>query len=123
MKFTMNNVEFTIKEVSQEEYKKYRIEEDKKNQVEITNDINTGVFFGASHLYVNVIFLDKALPFDRKRKTLVHELTHCYIAEYITHQEKNYDEEMVADISANSHDIIHKIVEDYFKDYNIDKLD
>lgn len=123
MKFKMNGVEYSIKEVSQEEYKKYRMEEDKKNQVEITNDINTGVFFGASHQYVNVIFLDKALPLDRKRKTLIHELTHCYIAEYITHQEKNYDEEMVADISANSHDIIHKIVEDYFKDYNIDKLD
>lgn len=123
MKFKMNGVEYIIKEVSQEEYKKYRVEEDKKNQVEITNDINTGVFFGASHQYVNVIFLDKDLPFDRKRKTLIHELTHCYIAEYITHQEKNYDEEMVADISANSHDIIHKIVEDYFKDYVIDKLD
>ena len=50
-----------------------------------------------------------------KRKTLIHELTHCYIREYITHEEKNYSEEMVADISANSHDIIHKIVEDYFK--------
>lgn len=116
MKFTMNGVEYTIKEVSQEEYKKYRIEEDKKNQIEITNDINTGVFFGASHQYVNVIFLDKALPFDRKRRVLTHELTHCYIAEYITHEDKTFSEEDVAEIAANSHDVVHQIVEDYFLD-------
>lgn len=115
MKFKMNNIEYEIKEVSQAEYKEYRKNEDKQTACTET-DTNTGVYFGATHNYQNIIFLDKELPLDRKRRTLMHELMHCYIAEYVTHQEKTYTEEDVADLSSDSHDIIHKIVEDYFKD-------
>lgn len=114
MKFKMNDVEYTIKEVSQKEYKEYRRQEDKTTCCEET-DTSKGMYFGATHNYPCIIFLDKGMPKDRKKKTLMHELTHCYIAEYITHEEKQYSEEDVADISANAHDIIHKIVEDYFK--------
>ena len=32
--------------------------------------------------------------------------------------EKEMNEETLCNISANSHDIIHKIVEDYFKELN-----
>jgi hypothetical protein len=39
---------------------------------------------------------------------------HCYIGCYL-YEFKSFDEENVCNISANSHDIIHKIVEDYFK--------
>lgn len=120
MKFTMNGVEYTIWETNQKEYKQYKLDEDRDTQQKET-DISIGIYFGASHYYQNVIFLDEALPLDRKKKTLYHELTHCYIGEYITHEDKTFDEEMVADISANSHDIIHKIVEDYFKNYTLDK--
>ena len=115
MKFKMNGIEYTIKEVSQTEYKEYRKNEDTLTECKET-DTSTGVYFGESHHYQNIIFLDERLPIDRKRKTLIHELTHCYIAEYICHEEKTFDEEMLADISSNSHDIIHKIVEDYFKE-------
>lgn len=116
MKIKMNGIEYEIKEVSQKEYKEYRKEEDKITCCDET-DTSKGMYFGASHHYQGIIFLDENLPKDRKRKTLIHELTHCYIADYITHEEKTFDEEMVADISANSHDIIHKIVEDYFASY------
>ena len=34
---------------------------------------------------------------------------------HITFNKTNFSEDDWADISANSHDIIHKIVEDYFK--------
>ena len=115
MKFKMNNIEYQIKEVDQKEYKEYRKEEDKKTECEET-DTTKGMYFGATHSYQNIIFLDKYLPKDRKKKTLIHELTHCYIAEYITHEETQFSEENVADIGANSHDIIHKIVEEYFKE-------
>ena len=114
MKFKMNDITYVIKEVSQKEYKELRVKEDEEDDVEIS-DVKNGIYQGSTHHTKGIVYIDKNLPHDIKRKTLIHELTHCYIREYITHEEKNYSEEMVADISANSHDIIHKIVEDYFK--------
>ena len=115
MKIMINNIEYQIKEMSQKDYKEFRKKEDEDAGSEIT-DTTKGIWYGASHHYQNIIFLDASLNKDRKRKVLIHELTHCYISEYITHQEQQYTEEDVADISANSHDIIHKIVEDYFNE-------
>lgn len=109
MEFTMNGVEYSIKEVSQEEF----------NQVEEED----GYYFGQSHFFTQEIWLDKTLKADRKKKALYHELTHCYIKEYLTTRDlESFTEEILCDISANSHDVIHKIVEDYFKNYDIDKL-
>ena len=76
---------------------------------------NCGRYFGVTFHDTQKIYLDRDLPKDRKRKTLIHELTHCYIGCFITHESKTYDEEMVADIVSNSYSIISKIVEDYFK--------
>lgn len=114
MKININGINYIIKEITQKDYKKYRQSEDENLECEIT-DTKKGVWFGASHNYPNIIFIDKNLTQDRKRKVLIHELTHCYISEYIAHEEKQFNEEDVADISANSHDIIHSIVEKYFK--------
>ena len=113
MKFKMNGILYEIKEMTQKEYKKYRKNEDIITCCEET-DTSKGMYFGATHNYQNIIFLDSGMPLDRKRRTLIHELIHCYIAEYITHEEEQFSEENVADIGANSHDIIHQIVEDYF---------
>lgn len=115
MKFKMNGIEYEIREVEQKEYKQYRKEEDRNTCCEET-DTSKGMYFGATHNYQNIIFLDKHLPYDRKKRTLIHELTHCYIAEYITHEDKQYSEEDIADIGANSHYIIHKIIQKYFKE-------
>ena len=60
------------------------------------------------------IYIDKDLHIEQKRQTLMHELMHCYIGNYL-YSTKEYTEEDLWNISANSHDIIHKIVEDYFK--------
>lgn len=117
MKFKMNDITYVIKEVSQKEYKELRVIEDEEDGAEIS-DVKNGIYQGSTHHTKGIVYIDKNLPHDIKRKTLIHELTHCYIREYITHEEKNYSEEMVADISANIHDIIHKIVEDYFKGVN-----
>lgn len=113
MKIKINDIEYEIIEMSQKDYKEFRKKEDEDTGSEIT-DTTKGIWFGSSHHYQNTIFIDKNLKRDRKRKVLIHELTHCYISEYITHQEQQYTEEDVADISANSHDLVHKIVEDYF---------
>ena len=103
MKFKMNNCEYEIKEVTQEELQK-----------EITDE-DDGYYYGQTRFRKQIILIDKDLSKERKRKTLIHELTHVYIREYLTTRDISPDEEVLCDISANSHDIIHKIVEDYFK--------
>lgn len=105
MKFKMNNVEYTIKEVSQQEFWDYQVDE------------QDGYYYGQSHFQTQEVWIDKDLPIEKKRKTLYHELTHVYIREYLTSRDINPNEEVLCDISANSHDIIHKIVENYFKSY------
>lgn len=115
MKFKMNSIEYEIVEVTQKEYKDFRTKENEELEYK-KEDMSEGVYYGATHTFKDKIYLEKGLPLDRKKRTLIHELTHCFIGEFITHESKQYDEEMVADISANCHDIIHKIVEDYFKE-------
>lgn len=109
MKFKMNEKEWEIKEISQEEMKS----ELKKHYEEPTQN---GRYYGLTFSDNQTIFIDKDLHKERKKSTLLHELSHCYIVTYITHQEKNYNEEDVCDILSNAHYIIHNIVEDYFKD-------
>ena len=111
MLFEINGCSWYIDEVSQEEIRKEIVKRAKK---EMEEEPEKGVYFGITYCDTQVIFLDKSLPEDRKKNTLYHELTHCYINSYITHCEKTYTEEDVCDIMANSHDIIHKIVKDYF---------
>lgn len=113
MKFKMNDIEFEIIELPQIVYKEFRKKEDEANGCEISNTL-VGEYLGSTHHKTCKIYLDESMSKDRKRRTLLHELAHCYIYEYITHEETQFSEENVADICANSHDIIHKIAEDYF---------
>lgn len=110
MKFKINNMEWEIKETSQEE-----IKEEMKRHFDKPEE--EGKYFGITYLDTQTIFLDKDLHPNRKRNTLLHELAHCYIGSYITHLgNKQYIEEDIADILANSHDIIREIVDCYFKE-------
>lgn len=113
MKFKMNNMNWEIKELSQKDIKDI-VNKRKANEEENVNSIDTR-YYGITYHDELVIYLDKDLHIDRKRKTLAHELAHCYISSFVTHQEKQYDEEMLADIISNSIDIINEIVEQYFK--------
>lgn len=110
MKFKMNNREWEIIELSQEEIRKH-IEEYKYDG----NPEEKGKYFGQTYYDEQKIYLDKDLHKEQKRQTLMHELMHCYIGSYLATNNNGYTEEYLCDISANSHDIIHKIVEDYFK--------
>lgn len=111
MNFIMNDLPWQIIETSQEEMKK--IQNIKKANEEENVKSVMPRYFGITYFDDLIIYLDKNIDFDMKIKTLKHELAHCYIGCYITHQEKNYDEEMVADIVSNSHSIISEIVNDY----------
>ena len=106
MKFEMNKSHYEIKEVTQEELQKEIVDEE------------DGYYYGQTRFQKQVVLIDKDLSYERKRKTLIHELTHVYIREFVTTRDINPNEEVLCDINANSHDIIHKIVEDYFKEEN-----
>lgn len=112
MKFNINNCEWKIKEDCQANI---RSELELRSKSKIENDPTIGRYFGITYSDKNMIVIDEELPEDRKRNTLIHELTHCYISSFITHQEKSYDEEMVCDICANSNEIINQIVNNYFE--------
>lgn len=114
MKFKINNREWKIIEASQQEIKnKQNIR--RANEEENLKSIDTR-YYGITYCDEQKIYIDEDLPKDRKKATLIHELAHCYIFNYITHCDKQYTEEDVADIVSNSYDIIHEIVEMYFKE-------
>lgn len=113
MKFKMNSREWTIKEISQSEIKNIQNIR-RANEEENIKAVDTR-YYGVTYCDEHKIYIDKDLQEDRKRATLIHELAHCYIFNYITHCEKQYSEEDVADIVSNSYDIIHEIVGKYFE--------
>lgn len=114
MKFKINNREWTITETSQGDIKNMQNIR-RANESENTKSIDTR-YYGITYSDIQKIYIDEDLPKDRKKATLIHELTHCYIVSYITHLDKEYSEEDVADIVSNSYDIIHEIVSEYFKE-------
>ena len=101
--FRINRSDYVIKEVSQEELLKTIVDEE------------DGYYYGQTRFPIQTIFIDKDLSYERKKKTLYHELMHVYIREYLTTRDISPNEEVMCDISANSHDIIHDIVEGYFE--------
>lgn len=112
--FKMNNRNWTIEEKSQEEIKKYQNER-RANEDENVKSIDMR-YYGITFVDIQKIYIDEDLLPDRKKQVLIHELTHCYIAEYITHSENQYSEEDIADINSNSFEIIKDIVDSYFKE-------
>lgn len=114
MKFRINGTNWEIKEATQEQLKTIKNSRAGSGEKEDIKSL-TERYYGITFTDLCIIYLDQDLPQERKRKTLLHELAHCYIVSYITHEEKNYNEEMVADIVANSHDIIKDIVDKYFE--------
>lgn len=107
----MNNRKWEIIELSQEEMKQHV-----KDYKWDGEPVEFGKYYGQTYLDEQKIYIDKDLHVEQKRQTLQHELMHCYIGCYLFNSSREYSEEDLCNISANSHDIIHKIVEKYFKD-------
>ena len=108
MKFKMNNREWIIKEVEQSVFW------ESDNDLENMNDNEH--YFGKTRFNTQEIWLDNKIAKDLKKKTLYHELLHCYRGSYVCFNDlDDYSEDFWCDLSANSHDIIHEIVENYFK--------
>lgn len=103
MTFKMNDRTWEIEEVSAD----WLLDEYKKECGDAT------YCFGLCRYSLQKIYINKEMHHEQKRQTLLHELMHCYIWSYVCGF-NNIGEEALCDISANSHDIIHKIVENYF---------
>ena len=114
MKFKINNTQWEIKEISQKEIKTM-LNKRRNNNSEDVESIDSR-YYGVTFHDSCLICLDKDLPIGRKKTTLMHELTHCYITTYITHLDNEYSEEMVCDIVANSNGFINSIIKKYFKE-------
>lgn len=110
--FKINNEDWKIIELTQKEIIEHKKDKQKYGYGEVIE--NEGRYYGSTYTDEQVIVLDKDLPLQRKRKTLIHELTHCFISTTITHLEMKYDEEFVADIVTNSFDVISKVINNYF---------
>ena len=104
MKFKMNDREWEIKEISDEEM-----------SIKEGYDTTEEFVHGITKYSENRIYINSATP--NKEKTLYHELVHCYTYEYgLNPFNKKFTIEDVCEICACSHEIIDKIVKEYFKD-------
>lgn len=105
MKFRMNERLWEIEEIEQSRF--YATDDEKER----------GDCYGLCAYNEQKIYLWKDLCKEQKRQTLMHELMHCYIGSYISFEDiESFNEDVMCNISANSHDIIHKITEEYFKE-------
>lgn len=103
MKFKINNDEWEIKEISNAEM-----------NIMVSSDIKETFTHGTTQYDEFVIYLNK--EGKGLRKTLIHELTHCFLFEYGHNQhQREYTNEDICEISASFHDGIHETIEKYFK--------
>lgn len=109
MKFKMNDKDWNIKEVS-----KFEIIDFYKS---VTSNEDIETVYGLTDFENKRVYINMQICKQKKTHTLMHELMHVYIEEYCC-PKNEYDEEELCNFSANSHDIIHKIVEEYFKEDN-----
>ena len=73
MKFKINNREWKIIELSQEEIKQHMV--DYKHDGEPEN----GRYYGQTYFSEQKIYIDQDLHIEQKKQTLLHELIHFYI--------------------------------------------
>lgn len=101
MKFKLNNVKWTITEKTLEELQ------------EIWG--NDDFFYGQCDYVNNIIYLNKRLCLERKKDTLIHELTHCWTMSSGWGFSGDADRETICNIVACSNYFINDIVKKYFK--------
>ena len=75
MKFKMNNHEWEILELPKEQIKLIYEKETNEKKIYV---------YGLTKYDNHKIYINKELCFDMKRKTLMHELMHCYIEGYVS---------------------------------------
>lgn len=101
MNFTMNNQIWEIKEISNAEM-----------NIICGSDLGQTFTHGVTRYSEFRIYINDIAP--DKKTTLYHELMHCFMYEFgHNQQDRIFNNEDICEISACSHDIIHKIVENW----------
>lgn len=103
MKFKMNDLEWSIKYASADKVK-----------AGFNDKSEESYYYGSTTLSKQEILINKEVSKEKQKETLYHELMHCYIFCYLC-DGLQFDEEGICNISAKSHNMIHKITEDFFK--------
>ena len=98
--FIINNHKWFIEERNEEEL----LEEYHKRQP------NAYGCFGLTFYKEHKIWLAKDLCDDEKVRTLIHELTHCYIWENGFYYVDFNDEELVCDFVSSIYDFINSVI-------------
>lgn len=76
-RFKINNETWEIKELTQKEILEHK---KKRQEYGYNEEINEGGrYFGSTYIDEQIIVIDKDLPFERKRKTLIHEIEGIYM--------------------------------------------
>ena len=105
MKFKMNDRTWSIELVDQ-----YKL-------VAEAEDINETppTYFGLTVFNQQKIYLWNKLSKEQLVHTLIHELVHCYIGQYISLETVTLNEEVMCELVSNSHFIIRNIVDKFTK--------
>ena len=106
MEFVINNDKWKIKELAEKDLLKLYNEghEDKASYI-----------FGVTIYPKHRIYINNDMCYEQQRKTLKHELTHCYLWEYGMGSVDNFDAEMVCDILAGACNFVNETTNKYFK--------
>lgn len=106
MNFIINCDEWKIKELSKEElldlYNKDKTEDEKASYT-----------FGVTVYPEHIIYINKDMCYAQKVKTLIHELTHCFIWNNGLYNAPNYTEEMVCDLVSGVYTFINEVINEY----------
>jgi Zn-dependent peptidase ImmA (M78 family) len=87
--------------------------------IELSNDDRRllsahGVCNGYCYPALSEIYIDQNLPLDRKRRALMHELTHAFLSVHNLSQQETYTEEELAEFVALYGREIYQIMDAYF---------
>lgn len=94
----------------------YEIKEVDITEKDFQTDDGDVRLYGQTIYQEQVIKLYKDLPYQRKRNTLIHELTHAFHDVYLSsqHIKDKFDEEDICCFMASYSEDILKIVDKYF---------
>lgn len=106
MEFWVNDDVWTIKKVSKATMN--TLYEDEK-----AADEEVFFVFGLTNKALHTIFINEEMCEEQQIKTLIHELTHCYIWEFGLFNVPHFNEEMVCDLVASISYFIDRVVKEY----------
>lgn len=81
--------------------------------------VNGNACYGVCNHYEKKIYLDKELPDDQMRRTVVHELTHAFITSYFIERKEHYTEEDLCEFVAIYGEEISNLAKEILKKIKI----